>query len=301
MTKIHTVDLRFYATEQIIASFLAPVEDGFVLFDPGPASCFGNLERGIEELGFRLDQLAGVFPTHVHLDHAGGAGVLSSRTGCPVYCHPKGAAHLADPHAKLLPSAERIYGEMMTPLWGTTVAVEPENVVEVADGEVVSIRGLDVVAWHTPGHAVHHVAWQIGGTVVTGDVAGVRFPGASHVLPPMPPPDIQVDDWRRSIDQLRALEPKQLMLTHYGSFDDPVRHLDELEDRLLRWTEIGDRVLADGGDRDALGSELESLDAVEMEASAVPTEAIERYRRLCPVKESSAGLFRYCSKKLQAG
>ncbi len=105
---------------------------------------------------------------------------FAERTGCPVYCHPKGAPHLADPHAKLLPSAERIYGEMMKPLWGTTISVPPGNVFPVEDGVTISVGDLDIVAWHTPGHAVHHVAWQIDDSIVTGDVAGVRFPGASR-------------------------------------------------------------------------------------------------------------------------
>jgi len=74
-----------------------------------------------------------------------------------------------------------------------------------------------------------------------------------------------------------------------------MRHIDELEERLVRWSEIARRVVSDGGDRNALGVELERIDVDEMEISEVPPEAVERYRRLCPVKESSAGLFRYCS------
>jgi len=139
------------------------------------------------------------------------------------------------------------------------------------------------------------VAWQIGDAVVTGDVAGVRFPGADHVLPPMPPPDIDVVAWRESLATIRRLEPERLLLTHFGEFRDPVRHLDELEDRLVRWTDIARRVVAEGGDRDVLGAELKVLDEREMEIADVPAEAIERYRRLCPVKESSTGLYRYCS------
>jgi glyoxylase-like metal-dependent hydrolase (beta-lactamase superfamily II) len=139
------------------------------------------------------------------------------------------------------------------------------------------------------------VAWQIGDAVVTGDVAGVRFPGADHVLPPMPPPDIDVDSWRESLATLRRLDPERLLLTHFGEFRDPARHLDELEDRLARWTDIARRVVAEGGNREVLGAELKALDESEMESADVPAEAIERYRRLCPVKESSTGLYRYCS------
>jgi glyoxylase-like metal-dependent hydrolase (beta-lactamase superfamily II) len=294
---LHTLDLGFYDTEGLIASFLAATDGGFALFDPGPASCVAALERQVRDAGYELEQLGAVFATHVHLDHAGGAGVLARRTGCTVYCHPEGAPHLIEPEAKLLPSAERLYGDMMEPLWGRTEGVPDHLVRAVADGTRVTIDGLEVVGWHTPGHAVHHVAWQVGSSIATGDVAGVRFQGATHVLPPMPPPDIDVESWRRSLDRLRELEPQRLSLTHFGSFSDPQRHLDELEARLLRWTEIAERVVEEGGDTAELGSALERLDDVEMNESRVSPEAVERYRRLCPMRENSAGLLRYCATR----
>jgi len=299
MTEFQTLDTEFFGTTGLIASFLAPADGGFVLFDPGPASAVNALERRIEGAGFEPGDLRGVFATHVHLDHAGAAGVLSRQTGCPVFVHPSGAPHMVDPGRKLLPSAERLYGDMMEPLWGKILGVPVESAHPVADGEVVKIGDLEVTARHTPGHAVHHIAWQIGDAVAAGDVAGVRFPGADHVLPPMPPPDIDVVAWRESLAIIRGLEPERLLLTHFGEFRDVARHLDELEDRLCRWTEIARRVVAEGGDRETLGTELGALDEAEMEAADVPVEAVERYRRLCPVKESSTGLYRYCSLSAQ--
>jgi len=295
-----TIDLGFQGFTEVIAAFIAPTGDGrFVLFESGPASTLDAVERAVGEIGFGLDELAAVFATHVHLDHSGGAGVLARRTGCDVYAHPAGVAHLIDPGAKLLPSAERLYGDMLEPLWGRTEGVPSRQLKAVEHGAEVTVGDLEVRAWHTPGHAVHHIAWQVGGDVVTGDVGGVRFPGAEHVLPPMPPPDIDVEKWHQSLAVLRRLAPTRLLLTHFGAFDDPVRHIDELEERLERWTEIAGRVVANGGDKNALGLELERIDDDEMEKSGVPPETVERYRRLCPVKESSVGLFRYCSLENQ--
>ena len=301
MPPLSTIDLGFQGFSQVIAAFAAATGDGrVVLFESGPASTVAAVEEGLAELGFTLDELAAIFVTHVHLDHSGGAGVLVERSGCTVYAHPAGAAHLVDPRAKLLPSAERLYGAMLEPLWGRTEAVPEELLRTVDHGETVRVGELEVTGWHTPGHALHHVVWQVGGDVVTGDVAGVRFPGADHVLPPMPPPDIDVEAWRASLDLLRRLEPGRLALTHYGAFADPVRHLDELEARLLRWTEIAEEVVAGGGGRDRLGEALLELDEAEIAAESLPEETVARYRRLCPMVENSAGLYRYVAKRAAA-
>lgn len=298
MDKLTTVDLGFQGFTNVIAAFAAPTGDGrFVLFESGPASSIGALETAVGKLGFAVDDLAAVFATHVHLDHSGGAGVLARRTGCVVYAHPAGVAHLIDPNAKLLPSAERLYGDRLEPLWGRTEGVPSRRLKTAGHGEKIVIGELEVTAWHTPGHAVHHVAWQIGGDVVTGDVGGVRFPGADHIAPPMPPPDIDVVAWRRSLELIRGLAPERLLLTHFGAFDDPARHLDELEDRLLRWTAIAETIEADGGSRDDLAGSLATLEDDEIAAEGLTPDIVERYRRLCPMAENSAGLYRYVKKR----
>ena len=177
-----------------------------------------------------------------------------------------------------------------------TVSVPRAQLKAVDHGETVRIGDFEVRAWHTPGHAIHHVAWQIGDAVVTGDVGGVRFPGATHVLPPMPPPDIEVEEWKRSLNLLRGLESRHLFLTHFGGFDDPARHLDELEDRLDRWTEVARQVVGKGDDTAALGARLEDLDNREMKAAKMSAETTGLYRKMCPMEGNSAGLHRYVTK-----
>jgi glyoxylase-like metal-dependent hydrolase (beta-lactamase superfamily II) len=300
MPRLTTIDLGFQGFSQVIAAFAEPTGDGrFVLFESGPASSVEAVERAVADLGFEVDDLAAIFATHVHLDHSGGAGVLARRTGCTVYAHPAGVAHLIDPNAKLLPSAERLYGDRLVPLWGKTEGVPSRQLKVAGHGEKVVLGDLEIIAWHTPGHAVHHIAYQVGGDVVTGDVGGIRFPGADHVAPPMPPPDIDVELWRESLDLLRSLKPERLLLTHYGAFSDPVRHLDELEERLLAWTAIAEATVADGGSREDLAGKLQALDESELAVESLPDDIIARYRHLCPMLENSAGLYRYVSKREQ--
>ena len=293
---IHTIDLRFLKISKMIAVYAVPVGDGgFALIETGPASTVRRLERGLNAVGLGLEGLQAIFVTHVHLDHSGGAGTLARRVGCPVYVHPQGASHLVDP-SKLLASAKRLYGRMMKPLWGTTESVPEELVRPLESGATARVDSTEIRAWHTPGHAVHHVAWQVDDAVATGDVGGVRFPGCTRVVPPMPPPDIDVESWCESIDLLRQLEPARLFLTHFGGYDDPVRHLDELETRIRRWSEIGTSVYEAGGATEDLARELGQLDAHELRSSRLGLFARLRYQKLCPMDANAVGLFRSLSR-----
>ena len=103
--------------------------------------------------------------------------------------------------------------------------------------------------------------------------------------------------WRESLALLRGLSPDRLLLTHYGAFDDPVRHLDELEERLLDWTAIAEKTVADGGSREDLAGALQTLDEKEIAAESLADDIVARYRHLCPMAENSAGLYRYVVKR----
>ncbi len=302
MDKNVTLDLEYQQHQGVISAFLAPTGDGgFVLLESGPASTLDALERSVEAAGFGLEQLRAILLTHVHLDHAAAAGTLARRTGCEVWVHPDGAHHMAHPEDKLLPSARRLYGEMLEPLFGAMEGVPSGLVRLVEDGATLGFGELEVTGWFTPGHARHHVVWQVGGDVITGDVGGVRLPGSDHVLPPMPPPDIDVEDWLRSLDLVRSLSPERLLVTHFGAWDDPEFHLDQLEERLVRWTEITEGVVAEEADGTELARRLKTLDDAEMDASGVDEDLRQSYRLLCPMKENSSGLLRYVAKKGAGG
>ena len=168
--------------------------------------------------------------THIHLDHAAATGALVRRwPDLEVYVHERGARHLIDP-SKLLASAERLYGDQMEYLWGEIVPVPEANVKPLAGGE--DVLGMRVA--YTPGHASHHVCYlhEESGTAFVGDVAAVRIPGVDLVVPPTPPPDIDVETWLESIDLVESWRPERLAVTHFGAIEEPIEHLELVRRRL---------------------------------------------------------------------
>lgn len=265
------IDLQFQDTGRAICAHMI---DGW-LVDPGPSS---SLPALLEGLGGERPR--GILLTHIHLDHAGGTGALLERIGeLPVYVHERGARHLVDP-SKLLASATRLYGDQMETLWGTIVPV-PLTAIRVLGVQPAP----DGFSWApTPGHAVHHAAFLHGdsGIAFCGDVAGIRV-GDGPILPPTPPPDIDVDAWHESIATLREWDPWRLALTHFGTFGDVAEHLDTLEAELDRLAGLA---------RDVDEATFEA--AVREQLGGASDEA--GYLKAMPPETLYAGLARYWAK-----
>jgi glyoxylase-like metal-dependent hydrolase (beta-lactamase superfamily II) len=221
------IDLIHVGRERVIGCW--QVED--VLIDPGPASCLPTL----------LDALGAARPralllTHIHLDHAGASGSLVERwPDLEVYVHERGAPHVMDPE-RLLESARRLYGDEMERLWGEVLPVPADNVRILRGGERLMDGAIEVA--YTPGHASHHVAYLHAGTAFVGDAAGVRITPETLVIPPTPPPDIDLEAWHESIARIRAWRPKRLAMTHFGSSDDVDEQLSEVSERLDNWAAL---------------------------------------------------------------
>jgi glyoxylase-like metal-dependent hydrolase (beta-lactamase superfamily II) len=254
-----------------------------VLVDPGPAASLPTLLDALGDWRPRALLL-----THIHLDHAGAAGVLARRwPELEVYVHERGAPHLIDP-SKLLASAGRLYGEQsMARLWGEVAPVPAERVHALAGGETLPLAG-GVRVEYTPGHASHHVCYlhEDSGRAFVGDMAGVRVPPAEVTIAPTPPPDIDVEAWEASLDRIAAWRPSSLALTHFG----PVEQV--------------------GAQLDAIRASLRELAALSRNAGPATVEAAVRdrvdttgdralraaYAAAVPPAHVSAGLARYWRK-----
>ena len=231
------IDLMFKNTPRAIASYLLIGSQEAVLIECGPSTTLHNLLEGIRELGIARDFISGVLVTHIHLDHAGSAGLLIQQLpNAKLYVHGIGAPHMANPE-RLLASAKRVYGNAMEDLWGEVIPVEESRVVSLKDKDQLVMADRTIEILYTPGHASHHVTYidRQSNTAFTGDVAGVRLNEMSAPLPPTPPPDLDLEKWRTSIKTIKSYKPSRLYLTHFGEFQDVDHHLDELERSLFDW------------------------------------------------------------------
>ena len=259
------IDVHHLGRERVIGAWLV---DG-CLVDPGPTSSLDALLEGLDgEVPERI------LLTHIHLDHAGATGTLARRwPDAEVWVHERGAPHLAAPE-KLVKSATRLYGEHMERLWGEIVPVPRERLRVLGDAETIG----DWRAASTPGHASHHVSYlhTPSGTAFCGDVAGVRIVPDGPVLAPTPPPDIDLAQWRASIDRIAAWRPERLAITHFGDYTDVDGHLGRLRARLAQMTtwaqELGDAAAFAERLRAEVAAETDDVTAAAYEQGMPPDQ-----------------------------
>lgn len=292
---IHLIDLHFQGQLEAIAAFLIETSEGPVLVETGPHSTLPRLEQGIQEAGFQLTDVKHVFLTHIHLDHAGAAWKFAEH-GATIYVHPRGYKHMHDP-SKLLKSAKMIYQDQMDSLWGTLKPIPEGQLVSVEHEDSFTVGDANLKAWHTPGHAVHHIAWQIGADLFTGDVAGVKI-GSGPVVPPCPPPDINIEDWQQSLSIIRQIAPERIWLTHSQSITDVETHINDLEKRLVEWAEwLKPLVLVENLDTGTLMKKFEGFVLEEFSGMNLEPQIMKRYAVANPAGMSAIGLKRYWLKK----
>ena len=295
------IDLQFLGYPGRIAAGVIETPAGAIVVDPGPASCLPALLGGLASLGLTPDGLHGIFLTHIHLDHGGAAGSLVRRhPHLKVYVHAKGAPHLVDP-ARLLASATRLYGDQMGRLWGEFAAVPDGNLAVPADGDVLDLGGARFDVAYTPGHASHHVCYRDrrSGVIYAGDTGGIRVGPSPYVLPPTPPPDIDVRAWQASIARLRGWEPSAVFVTHFGLHRDAGAHLGALGDELDAWDGLAGAILAGGPTESRLSRFIEAVRA-RIGERVTPAEA-EAYRHSMSLEDCWAGLERYWMKGRNGG
>ena len=295
------LDVEFLGYREAIGPALLEGDGELAIVDCGPESCLPVLRRELASRGLAVKDLSALLHTHIHLDHAGATGSLvRENPKLRVYVHEKGAPHMAAPE-KLLKSAGRLYGAEMQRMYGEFLATPAGNLRSLTGGESLRVAGRNIEVAYTPGHASHHVAYfdQSTGIAFVGDNTGLRRPRFEYIAPVTPPPDIDLDAWHKSLDEILRRKPSRLYLTHFGPFDDVEGHIARAWEGLERWAASANKVLAADGD-DARRSQ-EFIQMAERDFGRhMSAEETRWYSGVSAPMLSWLGLQRYWSKKNSA-
>jgi glyoxylase-like metal-dependent hydrolase (beta-lactamase superfamily II) len=294
-------DVRFLGYPHIIATAILQGNGGaagVALVDPGPQTTLETLTAELASRGISLSDVTDLVVTHIHLDHSGAAGhLVHANPRIAVHVHETGAWHLIDP-TRLLSSASKLYGDDMARLWGDIWPVPASNVRALGGGERIRAGGRELLVAYTPGHAKHHVSYldEATGVAFVGDTLGVRRPPSTYVMPPAPPPDIDLRAWPESVRTILEWNPSAAFLTHFGPFENVRSHAEELVSRLDEWASRARALLNDSSltDNDRCDRFVEAGRADLRQR--MPAREVEAYDRSGRIDYSWQGLARAIRK-----
>ncbi|MFP3389550.1 MBL fold metallo-hydrolase [Brevibacillus sp. SIMBA_040] len=252
-------------------------EEELTLIETGPSPSVPYIREGLAKLGYSLDQVKYIIVTHIHLDHAGGAGLFLQE--CPnakIVVHPKGARHLVDP-SRLMEGARVVYREQFESLFDPIVPVPENRLIVKADGETLSIGpGCTLEFLDSPGHANHHFSIYdpVSNGMFTGDTAGVHYPqlkenGLHLVLPSTSPNQFDPDKMLHSIARYRERGLDRIYFGHFGMTDQ----VEDVYQQVTKWLPVfvaeGEAVLAAGLGYEELASRLLNRVADDLQTAGI--------------------------------
>jgi len=235
-----------YLYPGVVAVYLLQQNDQLAIIETGTANSAANILAVIESQGFSTDNIAYIIPTHVHLDHAGGAGELMQHCqNAQLVIHPYGARHMIDP-SKLIAGTIAVYGEKkFKQLYGELKPIDEQRVIEAPDNFELALGDRRLLFLDTPGHARHHFCVYDEGSqgIFTGDTFGLSYQKLStangpFIFPTTTPIQFDPPALLQSIDRLMSLRPKQMYLTHFGDIEPTDAVVSQLKKRVQDFTEI---------------------------------------------------------------
>ena len=266
---VFQIDTRMAGYRGITAGYLIRSSRP-CLVETGTAWSAPVMREALAKLGVGSADLSTVVVTHIHLDHAGGAGDIAAMyPAANVVVHQKGARHLADP-SRLMASARLVYGDALDVLFGTLAPVPADRIRSLDDVGTIDLgdgRRLD--SHYSPGHAKHHVGLidSASGDLYVGDAAGVYIHETGDLRPATPPPDFDLDTALASLRKFASLRPTRLLFAHYGPANDVSGLLERSAEEITVWVE---------GTRQARGAGMDLDHAIAM----VREQTVARYAAL---------------------
>lgn len=270
------------------------------LVETGTATSAGRVVDQLDQLGVGRDDLVTVVVTHIHLDHAGGAGHLAEAfPSATVVVHEAGARHLADP-SRLMASARRVFGDgVVADVLGELRPTPGERIRSLGDvGSIDLGDGRRLDGFHAPGHASHHVGLvdSLTGDLYVGDAAGIYVPDTEDIRPATPPPDFDLELACRSIQRFRELAPTRLLFSHFGPVSDVGSTLDRSEEELRLWVELVAQTRRDGLTVDhAVGQVVERTQQRYATFLADP-DRVAKFEALSSTAANVAGILRFLDR-----
>lgn len=235
-----------YVTPGMACFYLMEEEGEYAVLETGTCHSVPALQRLLLERGIAAEQVRYIIPTHVHLDHAGGAGaMMAAFPDAQLLIHPRGARHMADPE-RLVAGAVAVYGQaLFEQLYGTILPIDPARMRQMGDGETAALAGRQLEFRHTRGHAEHHFCvWdETSRGWFSGDMFGVsyqwcRLRDGDFVLPSTTPSQFDPVAYVASLALLGSYAPQRLYLTHYGALDYSLEKAQLLERQIHAYCEF---------------------------------------------------------------
>ena len=233
---LYYVDTGMYDVEEYGAVYVVDGERPAIV-DSGIGTNYETILEALEMAGISPADLAVIALTHVHLDHAGGAGFIAEETGAEVYVHEVGAPYVIDTE-RIWQGTKQAVGDQID-YYTEPQPVPEEQVTTIEDGDAIDLGTHELVAHEAPGHAPHQVVYAAPSmdAVFTADAAGLYVPSVDEIHPTSPPPNFTLDKALADVETIRGLDPEWLLYAHFG----PARvagRLTDYEGTLQSWVEM---------------------------------------------------------------
>jgi glyoxylase-like metal-dependent hydrolase (beta-lactamase superfamily II) len=270
------------------------------LVECGPALSIQSVIAGLRSIGMDPDDLAYLVVSHIHLDHAGGAGdIAAAFPNATIVCSELGAKHMVDPE-RLNASSKRVYGPLYDSVYGACTPIAQDRIRAVGQRDVLDTGGgRRLELFHAPGHAKHHIGIfdPDSGDLFVGDSVGVKMPGMSVIRPATPPPDFDYVLAKQTLKSYADLQPARVYLAHYGAVEPPQEALQEAGERLDLWMDAAEDAWSTQPDLDHVAETLGHRFAHEIAPASDDPDARGRVELMGGAMSNAMGLTRYLQMK----